>query len=220
MKVCEIIPCKLYHFNKGNKMTSNEEAIKLDANRRGVPIIREESHKILQGLTEKINPKTILEIGTAVGYSGILMLSSAKDASLITIEHDISKVEEARNNFKNEKLDNRATVVYGDCLEEVSLMVAEGKYDKYFDMVFLDGPKAQYINMLESLILMTKSGGYIIADNVLFRGYVKNKETMPRRFKTIVKRLEMLFETVKNHPDIESHQLIEIEDGILVIKIK
>lgn len=201
-------------------MTNNEESIKLDANRRGVPIIREESHKILQDLTAKINPKTILEIGTAVGYSGILMLSSAEDSSLITIEHDISKVEEARTNFDNAGFSKRATVIHGDCMEEISLMVAEGKHDKYFDMVFLDGPKAQYINMLESLILMTKSGGYIIADNVLFRGYVKHKETMPRRFKTIVKRLEMLFETIEKHPDIESHELIEIEDGILVIKIK
>lgn len=201
-------------------MTNNEESIKIDANRRGVPIIREESHKILQQLTEKINPKTILEIGTAVGYSGILMLSSAKDSSLITIEHDINKVEEANKNFKDAGFEDRATVVYGDCMEEVSMMVAGGKYDKYFDMVFLDGPKAQYINMLESLILMTKDGGYIIADNVLFRGYVQHKETMPRRFKTIVKRLEMLFETVKDHPDIESYELIEIEDGILVIKLK
>lgn len=199
---------------------NQEEEIKLDANRRGVPIIREESHFKLQELTKKINPKNILEIGTAVGYSGILMLSSANDASLITIEHDLEKVNEARENFKNAGYEKRATVIHGDCMEEVSTMVAEGEHDKFFDMVFLDGPKAQYVKMLESLLLLTKSGGYIIADNVLFRGYVKNKQDMPRRFKTIVKRLEMLFEVVKTHPDIESHEIIEIEDGMLVIKVK
>lgn len=201
-------------------MQNNEEAIKLDANRRGVPIIREESHKILQNLTEKINPEKILEIGTAVGYSGILMLSSTKNSTLTTIELNKEKAEEARFNFEVAGFADRATVINGDCMQEIPLMLASGDYDKHFDMVFLDGPKAQYINLLESLILMTKSGGYIIADNVLFRGYVKHKETMPRRFKTIVKRLEMLFETVKSHPNIESSELIEIEDGILVIKIK
>ncbi len=197
-----------------------EDYIKELASRRGVPIIREESHLKLIKLTKKINPLTILEIGTAVGYSGILMLEACPQATLITIEHDLDKVLEARKNFEEAGLAKRATVVHADCNSEVSFMVAEGKFDKYFDMVFLDGPKAQYVKMLDSLIMLTKSGGTIIADNVLFRGYVFGDKTdMPKRYKTIVKRLEMFLNLVKNHPDIADYKLYEIEDGMLEIHV-
>lgn len=199
---------------------NQEELIKIDANRRGVPIIREESHNKLIEIVKKVNPKTILEIGTAVGYSGILMLETCPNAKLITIELQEDKANEAKNNFKEAGLEDRVTVINGDCNQEVSLMVAEGNYDKYFDFVFLDGPKAQYINMLESLMILTKSGGTILADNVLFRGYVKDKSLMPRRFKTIVKRLNEFLSAIETREDIESHTLYEIEDGMIEFKIK
>lgn len=197
-----------------------EEFIKLIANRRGVPIIREESHNKLIEIVKKVNPETILEIGTAVGYSGILMLEACPNAKLITIELQEDKVIEARQNFKDKGLEDRVTIIHGDCMQEVSLMVAEGKFDKFFDFVFLDGPKAQYIKMLDALIMLTKSGGTILADNVLFRGYVKDKSLMPRRFKTIVKRLNMFLNDIETRKDIESHTLYEIEDGMIEFKIK
>jgi len=198
----------------------DQALIKENANRRGVPIIREESHKKLIEIVSKIKPLKILEIGTAVGYSGILMLNASENSTLITIEHDASKVLEAKQNFVDAGLDSRVKIIHADCLQEISLMVAEGKYDKYFDFIFLDGPKAQYIKLLESLIILTKSGGTILADNVLFRGYVKNKEIMPRRFKTIVKRLNMFLDAVANHNEISGYKLYEMEDGMLEFQIK
>ena len=197
-----------------------EEFIKLIANRRGVPIIREESHNKLIEIVKRVNPKTILEIGTAVGYSGILMLEACPDANLITIELQEDKVIEARQNFKDKGLKDRVTIIHGDCMQEISLMVAEGKFDKYFDFVFLDGPKAQYVKMLDALIMLTKSEGTILADNVLFRGYVKDKSLMPRRFKTIVKRLNMFLSDIETRDDILCHTLYEIEDGMIEFKIK
>jgi len=197
-----------------------EELIKIDANRRGVPIIREESHNKLIEIVKKVNPKTILEIGTAVGYSGILMLEACPNATLITIELKEDKANEAKINFKTAGLEDRVTVINGDCMQEISLMVAEGNFDKYFDFVFLDGPKAQYIKMLESLMILTKGGGTILADNVLFRGYVKDKSLMPRRFKTIVKRLNEFLLAIETREDIENHTLYEIEDGMIEFKIK
>ena len=198
----------------------DQEYIRENANRRGVPIIREESHNKLIEIVKKINPKTILEIGTAVGYSGMLMLEACPNANLITIELQEDKVIEAKNNFKEAGMENRVTIIHGDCMQEISLMVAEGNFDKHFDFVFLDGPKAQYIKMLESLIMLTKSGGTILADNVLFRGYVKDKTLMPRRFKTIVKRLNMFLNEIQSRDDIESYTLYEIEDGMIEFKIK
>ena len=197
-----------------------EEFIKLIANRRGVPIIREESHNKLIEIVKRVNPKTILEIGTAVGYSGILMLEACPDANLITIELQEDKVIEARQNFKDKGLKDRVTIIHGDCMQEISLMVAEGKFDKYFDFVFLDGPKAQYVKMLDALIMLTKSEGTILADNVLFRGFVKDKSLMPRRFKTIVKRLNMFLSDIETRDDILCHTLYEIEDGMIEFKIK
>ena len=197
-----------------------EEYIKENANRRGVPIIREESHNKLIEIVKKVNPKSILEIGTAVGYSGIIMLEACPNAKLTTIELQEDKVKEAKSNFKDAGLENRVTIIHGDCMQEVSLMVAEGNYDKYFDFVFLDGPKAQYVKMLESLIMLTKPQGTILADNVLFRGYVKDKTDMPRRFKTIVKRLNMFLDEIETRDDIESHTLYDIEDGMIEFKIK
>lgn len=199
---------------------NQEELIKMDANRRGVPIIREESHNKLIEIVKRVNPKTILEIGTAVGYSGMLMLEACPDAKLITIELQKDKAIEAKNNFINAGFEDRVTIINGDCNQEISMMVAEGNYDNYFDFVFLDGPKAQYIKMLESLMILTKGGGTILADNVLFRGYVKDKSLMPRRFKTIVKRLNEFLQAVETREDIESHTLYEIEDGMIEFKIK
>ena len=197
------------------------EDIRESASRRGVPIIREESHNLLKELVARIKPQNILEIGTAVGYSGIVMLSACDSSTLLTIEHNKDSVCEAVKNFSDAGFKNRAEVVCDDCVSRVSLMALNEKYYKHFDLVFLDGPKAQYVKMLESLIMLTKSKGTIIADNVLFRGYVfGDKSNMPKRYKTIVKRLEMFINTVKTHPDIESYKLYNIEDGLMEIKIK
>lgn len=197
------------------------EYIREMAARRGVPIIRELSHEKLAEVTKRINPKTILEIGTAVGYSGIIMLSNAPDSELVTVEHDDYKVTEAKENFKKLGLEKRATCVLDDCNVFVSNLVAEGEHDNYFDLIFLDGPKAQYIKMLDGLVMLCKHGGTILVDNVLFRGFVRgDKSQMPKRYRTIVKRLEMFLDRVETHPDIKEFKLYELEDGMLEITVK
>ncbi len=184
----------------------------------GVPVIRSESHKILKEVVLKENPKHILEIGTAVGFSGTLMLQNST-ADLITIEHNKDFKNQALKNFKTNKLSNRVKVIFGDCLVEISKMLTSKKYDEYFDLIFLDGPKAQYDLMLEGLIKMLKPNGTIIVDNVLFRGYVQMKETSPtRRYKTIIKRLNTFIENCKNNPKLVDFELKTTEDGIIIAK--
>lgn len=190
------------------------------AEHRGVPIIREKSHEKLFEIVSKLKPKKILEIGTAVGYSGMLMLSASPEAEIITIEHDNDKVIEARENFKNAGFENRATVIEGDCLEELAMLVTDEKYNNYFDFCFIDGPKAQYLNIYNAIEFLMQKQATIVADNVLFRGFVIDKTNMPRRFKTIVKRLKMFLEHIETDPNIDSYKLEEIEDGILIIKLK
>ncbi len=198
-----------------------EKEFRNRAERRGLPIIREESHKMLVDIVSRLQPRNILEIGTAVGYSGMLMLEASKEAHLLTIEHDDYKVKEARANFESAGFGDRATVVLEDCDYYVSMLALDDENAGKFDFIFLDGPKAQYIKMLESLLILTKHGGTILVDNVLFRGFVRgDKSEMPRRYKTIVKRLEMFLDAVEHHPAIEKYTLHNIEDGMLEIIVK
>lgn len=182
----------------------------------GVPVIRTESHKILEEVVFKSNPNHILEIGTAVGYSGILMLQNST-ADLITIEHNKKLRKQAIKNFKSNGFKNRVNSIYGDCLVEISKMLTNQKYDNYFDLIFLDGPKAQYDTLLDGLIKMLKPNGIIIVDNVLFRGYVSSQENAPtKRYKTIIKRLNKFIENCKNNPKLVNFELKTIEDGIII----
>lgn len=194
--------------------------IKSNANSRGVPIIREASHDILIKEIKRQNPKHILEIGTAVGYSGICMLKNSS-ADLLTIEHNSQLVDEAQINFKNENLIERVNIVCADCVSEIAYMVADDKYNEYFDFIFLDGPKAQYSNMIDGLIMLLAPGGTIIVDDVLFRGYVSGEIKAPTsRFRTIIKRLQNFIDDFLKRDDLKNAQLVEIEDGLLIAQKK
>ena len=192
--------------------------IRNNAETYGIPIIRTESHTLLEEIVRTANPKHILEIGTAVGYSGILMLKNST-ANLITIEHNKDYIKQAKKNFKKYNVFNRVKIINNDCILEIANMVCDIKYHNYFDLIFLDGPKAQYNLLLEGLISMLAPNGTFIADNVLFRGYVENDNHTPtRRYKTIIKRLNEFIENCKNHPKLTDFKLINIEDGVIFAK--
>ncbi len=184
----------------------------------GIPVIKSESHKLLNALIEKYKPMQILEIGTAVGYSGITILSST-DGTLTTIEHNKNFIKQAKKNFTKCKLINRVKIIEGDCLVEIARLISNPEYKNYFDFIFLDGPKAQYDSMLDGLLYLLKPNGIFLADNVLFRGYIAGKNTAPtRRYKTIIKRLNQFIENCKNHKNLTDFELINIEDGLIFAK--
>ena len=189
--------------------------IKNYANHRGVPIIRDQSHQILIDYIRKYQPKQILEIGTAVGYSGMAILQNC-NGQLTTIEHNSALVAEAQQNFNSNNLSNRVKIINEDCLVQVAQLVADDRYNNYFDFIFLDGPKAQYGNMIEGLIMLLKQGGVILVDNVLFRGYVDGSVKAPtKRFKTIVSRLKVFIDNFLTNQELKDAKLIDIEDGML-----
>ena len=194
--------------------------IQISANNYGIPIIRSESHKVLEQVVQEAKPQHILEIGTAVGYSGILMLKKST-ADLITIEHNKDLIKIAKKNFKSHGLTNRVKIISGDCLVEIAKMVSDENFHEYFDMIFLDGPKAQYNLLLEGLIKLLAPNGTFIADNVLFRGYIEDKNKAPtKRYKTIIKRLNNFIENCKNNPNLINFELKTLEDGIIIAKKK
>ncbi|MBQ9790786.1 MAG: O-methyltransferase [Clostridia bacterium] len=194
-----------------------EEGFKDFAVRRGVPIIRDSSHELLRELVKKHNPKHILEIGTAVGYSGITMLENCS-ADLVTVEKLEECATEAVHNFKEAGFENRVDVHLDDCSNFVTeLLMDENNLEK-FDFVFLDGPKAQYLNLLPSLQALLAPNGILVADNVLFRGYVENPKIAPKRFRTIWQRLRRFIEYVFTSGDFVDAELYRIEDGVLVAR--
>ena len=193
----------------------NFEDMQENAKSYGVPIIRTKSHEILEEFARENNPLHILEIGMAIGYSGITMLSVC-DGDLVTIEHNKEYIKQAKKNFKSYGFDKRVKIVQGDCHIEIAKMLYSGEYDEYFDMIFLDGPKAQYNLLLDGLLQLLKPNGIFVADNVLFRGYVQGNVTAPtKRFKTIIKRLNEFIDNCKNSPLLKDFKLLETEDGII-----
>lgn len=193
------------------------EDIKQYASKYAVPIMREITCNFVAENVKMQNPKYILEIGTAIGYSGIVMLNNS-NAKLITIEHNKTYIKEAKKNFKKYKLSKRAKIIKADCLVCLAKMACMKKYQNHFDLVFLDGPKAQYLSMLELVLLLLKPGGTLIVDDVLFHKNLNQDGKVSKRFKTIENRLAKFIETLKNHENITDFELKEIEDGIIIAK--
>lgn len=191
------------------------EDIKNYAEKYAVPIMRKETSEIISKLIEKNQPDNILEIGTAIGYSGIVMLSKC-DAKLVTLEHNKNYIKQARRNFKNYHLSKRVKIIDGDCLVTLVNLANNKKFQGYFDVIFLDGPKAQYLNMLELLILLLNTNGLLIVDDVLFHKNLNSCGKVARRFKTIENRLNLFIQKLQNHNKIKSFELKDIEDGIII----
>ena len=194
-------------------MNSNEKLQKIEnyAKENYIPIIRKQSCDFLVNLIKKIQPKNILEIGTAIGYSGVMMLLNSKDAKLTTVDKDADRLEIAKKVFDSFNLSERIKVV----CEDANIFVQN--LSEEYDFIFLDGPKSHYGKELPYLLKNLKVGGYILADNVLFMGEVLSDTFPKHKHRTAILRLREFLALVQNNKNLES-EIIHIEDGLLVIK--
>ena len=175
-----------------------------------VPIVQKETAKFLELMITMNKPKKVLELGTAIGYSAILMNQASGGVSEITtIERDEKMIELAKTNVEKYGLQNKITVLQGDCLE-----ILENLHDEY-DMIFMDAGKGHYNHFLPHCLRLLKKEGVLIADNVLFRGMVASKELVKRRKITIVKRMKSYLELVSNNEELIT-SVIPMGDGISV----
>ena len=188
------------------------EEIEQQAHIDGVPIIRKEMESFLRVMLTITKPKRILELGTAVGYSAILMSEAIeKDASIITIENYEKRIVQARDNFKKADKEDVITMLEGDAME-----IMPGLEGDSFDFVFMDAAKAQYIHFLPEVMRLMKKGAVLITDNVLQEGdIIQSKYVVRRRDRTIHKRMREYLEVVKNHPELET-TIVPIGDGITI----
>ena len=174
-----------------------------------IPVLRPNTASLLISFIRATKPKLILEIGTAIGYSGTLILENApKDAILHTIEKEEANVVIARENF--EKLGFKNVKIFeGDAIDVLTNLVEP------YDFIFLDGPKAQYINYLPHLIRLLKTGAVLFSDNVLYRGMVFSREEPPAKKRSIVKNLQKFLEEITSSAELKT-QIIDIEDGVSI----
>lgn len=173
-----------------------------------VPIIHKEVAQLLKVLLKIYKPKNILEIGTAIGYSSIVMaLSTEDDCNITTIERRSDMVEIAKNNLKKAEYDKKIQVIYGDAEDIISKM--NGKYD----FIFLDAAKGHYLDFFKGCVNLLHDRGVIMSDNVLYKGMVASDELVVRRKKTIVKRLREYLKYISNLEGYESC-VIPIGDGV------
>ena len=185
--------------------------IKENAQNSGVPIMREQSVRILQSMVSVKKPKRILEIGTAVGYSGNIMLNACKTSKLVTLEKHTPSFEVARTNFKRTGVINRVELINNDAMNVLP------NFKRKFDFIFLDGPKGQYVKYLPYLIKLLKKGGVLLADNVLFMGMVDGKTQVKRNKRTIVNNLQKFInDLTTTYKNILTTTIIDIEDGISI----
>lgn len=174
-----------------------------------VPIIRKEMGNLLKVLLQLVQPERILEVGTAVGYSSILMSENMPEkCTITTIENYDKRIPVARNNFKRAGKENVITLIEGDALEVLKTL--EGPYD----FIFMDAAKGQYINYLPDIKRILRKGGLLISDNILQEGeIVESRYAVTRRNRTIHTRIrEYVYELTHTKDFVTS--IVSIGDGI------
>ena len=174
---------------------NNIDEIKKYARINHIPVLLNDSAKYLSKLITQKKPSKILEIGTAIGYSGSIMLFSNPQSKLITIEKDEKSYEIAKENFCEMGLNDRVTMILGDGYEAILKLKQD---NNKFDFIFLDGPKGQYIKYYNVLLDILTDDGCLLVDNVLFRGLVRSNKDVGHKKRAMINKLrQFLFEIEK-----------------------
>ena len=185
------------------------------ARQNSVPIAEPETARLLSVLTKLKRPERVLEVGCAIGYSSIIISRGlAANGSILTLEYSPEMAARARENIKRAALENVIKVVEADAKDYLAYI----DEDECFDMIFLDGPKAHYVNMLDDAVRLLKKGGLLITDNVLFKGMTVDEGHFARRKVTIIHRLREYIDALMAHPQLETSILSQGDGVTLSVK--
>jgi caffeoyl-CoA O-methyltransferase len=191
----------------------NEEILKdleAYAKEHNTPIVTPDVAGLLKVMIKSVNAKNILEVGTAIGYSAILMgLCAANDFRITTIERNEENANLAIQNIEKAGMKQNIKVLIGDASEVLDQI--EGTYD----VIFIDAAKGHYMDFFEKSIGKLKIGGLFICDNVLFRGMVAERSLLVRRKITIVKRLKKFLSYISNNESLQT-TIIPMGDGVSI----
>ena len=192
-----------------NDISSKIIKIRDEARSRNIPIMQDDGIEFLTSFIEKKQIKNILEIGTAVGYSAIMMAKVNKDIHIVTIERDEERYLEALKNIKQFHLENRITLMFNDALNI--------ELDDQFDLIFIDAAKGKNKEFFNHFEKNLKNTGYIITDNMGFHGYVEmNEEELPsKNIRNIVRKIKDYIYFLENNM-VYKTIIYKIGDGIAI----
>lgn len=175
-----------------------------------IPIIEKKSIAFIMRYIKNHNVLNILEIGSAIGYSAILMASSSKDVMVTTIECDEARYMECLKNVKKCGMEKKINVVYQDALE---LNLSE---ELRYDLIFIDAAKGQYTKFFEKYKNYLNPGGVIITDNIHFHGYVGESDKLDKgNLKSLVEKIESYVDFLKNNEEFDT-VFKDIGDGLSI----
>lgn len=182
------------------------------ARQENIPIIPHETVAYFRFLMQTMQPKNILEIGTAIGFSALLMAENAPESRITTIDRNPEMIEFAKENFAKYDHRNQITLLEGDAVDILAHL------DDRFDFVFMDSAKSKYIVFLPEVLKRLEVGGVVILDDIFQGGDIARPiEEVRRGQRTIYRGLQNLFDATLNHPDLTA-TLVPLGDGILMIR--
>ena len=176
-----------------------------------IPILLDDTLEYISNILNDIKPYRILEVGTAIGYSALCFSKYLSEGGRIdTIEIESLRVEQALENIEKVGAMDKIRVLEGDALDILPYLTEE------YDVVFIDAAKGKYLEFFEHALRLCKKGGYIIADNVLYKGMVQSDYNKHKQ-RTAVNKLRAFIDMVLENKDLQS-ELIDIGDGLTVSK--
>ena len=199
--------------NDNTEINLNElEKIKEKALEDHIPIIMDDTLEKIKEILETEMPNRILEIGTAVGYSASRFVQYAPNAVVDTIELDETRAKEAIENIKKIGISENVNVMIGNATQILPTLT-----EKY-DMIFIDANKGKYPIFLEEAIRLSKKGSIIVADNILYKGYVMSDYNKHKQ-RTAVRHLREYIQMATENENLDT-EILEVGDGIAISRVK
>lgn len=191
-----------------------KELIK-EAEEDRIPIMEKDGIDFIKQLIRIKQPKNILEIGTAIGYSALHMIDAAPNSKLVTVERDLTRHDRAKFYLEKNDHSEKIQLIYGDAFEKVEVIEQRGPYD----LIFIDAAKGQYQRFFEIFSPLLTNRGVIITDNILFHGYVANPTSASKRLVKLAAKIDRYNQWLSQHEKFDT-TFIPVGDGLgISIKI-
>ncbi|KYP21026.1 putative O-methyltransferase [Streptococcus parauberis] len=209
-----VIKDDIVHFMRKQQKQNTGFLAELEAFARqeNIPIIQHEVVAYFRLLMQSLQPEKILEIGTAIGFSALLMAENAPQSKIVTIDRNEEMITFAKENFAKFDRRNQIQLLEGDAANLITNL------DEEFDFVFMDSAKSKYIVFLPEILKHLKVGGMIVFDDIFQGGdIVKPIEEVRRGQRTIYRGLQRLFEATLDNPGLTA-TLLPLSDGLLMVR--
>ena len=207
MLIDERMAAYIDSLDRGN--TSFLDELEKNALQERIPVIRKPVQSLLKFLLNLLKPRNILEVGTAIGFSALLMSEyGPKDCRITTIENYEKRIIQAKENFRRAGADKKISLLEGDASDILKELT------ETYDMIFMDAAKGQYLFFLPEVLRLLAPGGLLVSDNVLQDGdIVESRFAVTRRNRTIHSRMRDYLYELKHDPQLET-VILPVGDGV------